>query len=461
MFDSKEFSGYWWTSETEGRKVPGILQFNQEDGPILKLFSTIEEEPNIDTNSSNKKERILGKTISGDDVTILDTIVKSRPNLNGVSTEIYQGNIVLIGHCFSNEIEFSKGKIKSDTIDAWAERSATSADSSLFDKESEGAVSAEVGDTFEIKAEIPENLVADLESAKIKLRNEISTNIERRGGGKIADECYFQVENKEGKMNLSELLDYTKKIENFVSLAVGKECWAEELVGIGIDDKTTIEILYVTETSEKPDHKIHPYKTNFILPDIYDNYGEVMKSWFETCSKHKESIDLYFSTRYNDRMYITNQFISLIQAIEVYHRQADRFDGEYLEDEKFSNYYDELCETIKEDFDNSFTQHLKKGTFKFANEYSLAKRLKMIVEENIEVLKELPLEVKKNIRPIVDARNNLTHEGDAGVNTDRLYEFSVILRAIFETLILLDIDIEQEHIIDRLGKRYTEISRGF
>jgi len=463
MFERREFEGYWWIPESKDRKVPGTLEFDPDDGITLKLLTTLEDDGNIPSvdATATRYDRILGKSTDDDDITLLNCVLSEGSGIGGTQTEQYQATQLLIGHCFTNSAEFSRLQVKSELIDAWAERNATSFESSVFDRaDGEAPVKGKAGDTFEIKAETPEVLKAEIDCGTVELKHNISTNIRRRGGGEITDKCFFEVDFESDSESRETLLNYAKKIEDFISLALGEECWAEELIAIGRDDQTEIEILYPPQDTPKPASKIHPYKTNFILPDISENYEPVIKNWFRITEKYSQSLNLYFSTRYQSRMYMNNKFFSLVQAIEVYHRRNEEFEGVYIDPDDFESYYDDLCNTIKSDFDNSFKQHLKNGTFEYANEYSLAKRMKYIVEDITEILEDIPLEFESNIRPIVNARNNLTHEGDAGVSNNQLYEFSLILKALFETLILIETGIDKDHIQERLSQRYAELSRG-
>jgi hypothetical protein len=458
MFDERSYEGYWWTPEYSERKVPGTLKFGQETGIQLNLLTSIRED-NSQLGSSEEVvqfDKILGKTTGGEDITIVDCM-RSNASLSfgGTLTETYEGISLLVGQRFTGDIEFSGLKIKSELINAWAERSATTIDSTLFDKESSEPVQAEAGDVTEIKAEIPESITAQLDGINVEIVNEISTNINRRGGGTITDETIFKITSNEA-ISLDDLTNYSKNIEDFVSLALGKECLVEELVGIGTDERPDTEILYVIQGSKK-DTQIHPYKTNFILPDVVDGFEEVMENWFNLVDEFSQPINLYFSTRYNDRMYVNNEFFSLIQSIEVYHRLSDQFDGSYLTEEEYEKYKSELEGTIKAEFDEGFSSHLKNGTFEYANEYSLAKRITNLIRDIDHILEDLPWNYENQVRAMVDARNDLTHKGDAGVSTGQLHEFTLILRSLFEALILLDIGIDQDQIRERLGKRYTEL----
>jgi hypothetical protein len=285
--------------------------------------------------------------------------------------------------------------------------------------------------------------------------NDTSTNINRRGGGSITDETIFKITSEE-QIGLDKITNYSKSIEDFVSLALGRECLVEELVGIGTSKKPDTEIIYIVQGSKK-DARIHPHKTNFILPDIVDDFDKVIENWFDLVNKFSQPINLYFSTRYNEKMYMNNEFFSLVQSIEVYHRLSDRFDDSYLPEEEYESYKSELEGTIRNEFDEGFSSHLRNGTFKYANEYSLAKRMTGLVRDVNHILDDLPWNYENQVRPIVDARNDLTHKGDTGISTGRLHEFTLILRSLFEVLILLDLGIDQDQIRERLGSRYAEL----
>jgi hypothetical protein len=227
MFEQREFEGYWWTPESEDRKVPGTLEYDPDEGITLQLLTTLTKDG--DTSSANsaatRQDRILGKSTDDDNITLINCIVSNVSGIGGTQTEQFQANQLLIGHCFTGSIEFSRLQVKSELIDAWAERAATSFDSSIFDRaDGEEPVKGKAGDTFEIKAETPESLETDINRGTIRLKHDITTNFRRRGGGEITDKCFFELDFESDTVDREILLGYGKKIEDFVSLALGKEC---------------------------------------------------------------------------------------------------------------------------------------------------------------------------------------------------------------------------------------------
>jgi len=150
----------------------------------------------------------------------------------------------------------------------------------------------------------------------------------------------------------------------------------------------------------------------FTLPSIQDQIEIYFNNWISKAESLKPVYDLYFSTFYNPHLYLESQFLSLAQAIETYHRR--RFGGKYQTDEQYrGDLYQRFVEVIPPGLDPGFKQALREGKLKFANEYSLRKRLREIM---CQIRSRLSLgfivsgdAVGIFIDNICDTRNYLTH----------------------------------------------------
>lgn len=459
MFDSKSFEGFWWLPE-EDRDVPGKLEFTPEHGIELDLWRPLDEQTIVGSGEEEDRyEMVHGITNNGQEVTVENLTRSGGSGIGPTRSETYNGITLFVGDHISKDTEFNRVSVMAEIIDRWANRSVTSQESSMLERamESKGPVKGQIGDTTSISVEIPESLEAEIEQGVLQLKHKIGSTIQRTGGGEITDDCYFSFEfnNSVGE---EELMEMVKDIKDFISFAMGENCWADEVTAQG-SNISEVNIFYAPVGGYSSSINMHPYKTNFLLNDIHDNYEQVIKSWFSICEKYRESMNLYLSTRYNDQMYNNNSFFSMMQVIEVYHRRDNNFNGEYLSEERFEEIYDKLCGAIDgEDLPHDFEQHLVKGTFKYANEYSLRKRLKELISEVDHILAQIPLDFEKKANKQIKARNSLTHEGDAGVPVNELYEYELILKALFEVLILHELEINEEHIVERISRRYEERS---
>jgi len=63
----------------------------------------------------------------------------------------------------------------------------------------------------------------------------------------------------------------------------------------------------------------------FSYEEISDWTELILTKWFETSDKLAPIHELYFGSLYNSNMYLYHSFLSLVQAIESYHRRVFEF----------------------------------------------------------------------------------------------------------------------------------------
>ncbi|EMA41426.1 hypothetical protein C447_01190 [Halococcus hamelinensis 100A6] len=299
---------------------------------------------------------------------------------------------------------------------------------------------------------------------ELKLIFNADFNMSQVGGASIDEDVYFDIVPDSGQMSYDTSFNYSRMLQDFITLATGKEVQSSMMIGRlerderpGYDD---VEILFSTSGDLKLPDSLHPLKANFVLADITEDFSEVMNNWFEHYKELEPVYNLYFSIQYNSEMYLQNQFLSLTQAIETYHRRE--IGGQYLSDDEFEEFYDELCENIPDRFDESFQDHLERGTFRYANEYSLRKRLSQLVSEQENIFEELHMDIAASVNEIVNTRNYLTHYDESispRADTDELHPLILRLRAILEAVLLSNLGIPEDQITERLQQRYSELMR--
>lgn len=120
-------------------------------------------------------------------------------------------------------------------------------------------------------------------------------------------------------------------LENFLALAI-----AEPVYPIGIEGTTKahklilpngkvvyppIQIICPHIMRRKPRSQILREHMLFKFSDIRRRFQGIMRKWFEGFEDLRPVYDLYFGTLYNPQMYLQHKFLSLVQAIESYHRR--------------------------------------------------------------------------------------------------------------------------------------------
>ncbi|MBA7591412.1 hypothetical protein ES708_33568 [subsurface metagenome] len=149
-------------------------------------------------------------------------------------------------------------------------------------------------------------------------------------------------------------------------------------------------------------------------------------------------------------MYLEYKFLSLIQAVEAYHRIKYEGQSKYLTDGEYKIILSELKEKfsyiIKEPFKNILFEKLEYG-----NEYSLRKRFKILFNDNfVEIFGVLKSKIKNFIQKTVDTRNYLIHQDKklksvSFVGREFIYA-NLILKTLIEVLLLNELGFKNEEI---------------
>lgn len=288
---------------------------------------------------------------------------------------------------------------------------------------------------------------------------------------------YLSQKYKVGRINLCEIVkitisstqckrsigDFAKivgHIQDFLTLAIGNPTFPVEIK----DFHHNTDIFYPVIGWSHETKKIYGHEMLFTLPKIQGRLSIFINNWLEKANALGPVFDLYFSTLYNPHLYTESTFLSLIQAIETYHRR--RFGGKYQADKKYKeNLYRNFIEAIPESTNRDFKQSLINGKLKYANEYSLRKRLKELIKYLIG--NDLGFLVNKAsykafINKVYNTRNYLTHYDESlrrkAVKGNELFTLTVRLRAILEIFLLEELgfkpDSIREIILNNRGLRY-------
>jgi len=158
---------------------------------------------------------------------------------------------------------------------------------------------------------------------------------------------------------------------------------------------------------------------------------------------------------YNPRMYLEDRFLSLIQAIESFHRRV--YGGKYLPDEKYDKLYEVLVNGVPEDVESELKDRLMEY-LKYGNEFSLRKRLKEIFDKYKEILDKFIENKKDFIEKVVNTRNYFTHYDkelkEYAARGEDLYRLTQKLRMCLEICLLTEIGFTSKEIKNSYFEKY-------
>jgi len=139
---------------------------------------------------------------------------------------------------------------------------------------------------------------------------------------------------------------------------------------------------------------------------IRSELPEVLDTYFAKRELLAPVYELFFGSLFNPNTYPDFQFLSLVQSLETYHRRTTP-DARYLpEDEYLEETYPEIVSSLPGSLPGPLRDKLK-GALRYANEWSLRKRLQDLVAEIpvTSIAGDDPAFVGR----VVDTRNYLTH----------------------------------------------------
>lgn len=438
----------------------GKLTFSPDDGIFLNTFSSFGEGMKNISLEASDFDRLYGVTTEGAPVTLENCQIVSpsyKRKKGGVAAPLeMRWGYLLVGHHFEEAISFDRIRTTYPLLDQWSQMSGISYSGS-FIEDSSPTVSA--GDTFTINYTFPESLSADIGDFELKLLVNADFSIGSTAGAEIDETHYFDIIPQHGQIGVESAIDQTGSIQDFLTLAIGKEIRVSKIIGKLEEDQAYHDIVVYFDSQfdfEIPD-SVHSQRMTFKLEDIENKFESVLQKWFEKYNEFEDTYHLYFSSLYNKRMHVNTQLLTLMQALEAYHRKTS--EDKYLPEEEYEEFYEEFVDQLPEDLPQDFRSHLIHGTLRYANEYSLRKRLLDIVNKHEPVFDNLDVVSKERISETVNTRHYLTHyDEDIEVETggEEIWNQIQILRIIVETVLLSEIGLSKGKIVETIEQKYAE-----
>jgi len=212
-------------------------------------------------------------------------------------------------------------------------------------------------------------------------------------------------------VDLDTLDDYMRtatRFEHFLTLATGSLVRTGSIKAVVRTEETDaagtpiiVDILY-QPVRNAPRRNPRADEFLFKLPDIAGLEQDCFSNWFTKAGWLDPVCALYFGTLYNPSKYLDFNFLTLVQAVEAYHRRAS------LQTDKPPGEHDAR---IKEILDAAPPEHRDwlREQLRYSNELSLRRRLKILFAQFSYLLDDLIPDRKAAINAIYDNRNYLTH----------------------------------------------------
>ncbi|MGO8061470.1 HEPN domain-containing protein [Rhizobium johnstonii] len=404
--EPKVRAGFFWLPGKDEYKAPGTLTITDGGKVALEIIGTFSG-PTGSFADIQDGGMTLGRVVGQVEREGLVTLdgcyyLKRSYGFGGITKSQIKVTWAILGVGFDRdeEVLFDEYCASIEGLDEWLRVSG---------------ISLELSDppiTYSIRYERPSPLTlydSDQFSLSIGFGHTIPSMSDIKQAA-ITQSTYLKISTREPK----EPVFFRKiiaQIREFLSLAVDdtvsvSEVWASNnsITLEGGEGKATpakMDLYHGSINHKTEPPRIDNYRMLFRYPDISDSSQTIFARWFELYGVISPSINLYFSARAGAHKFLEGRFLSLAQAVETLHRRTSCETAMDLRE------FEELRVLL---IAASPDKHKKwiEQKLAFANEVSLASRLKKLLEPFEERFGDKDHR-KRVVRLIVDTRNYLTH----------------------------------------------------
>jgi hypothetical protein len=246
---------------------------------------------------------------------------------------------------------------------------------------------------------------------------------------------------------------------NFLCLATQESTYPQTIVGITDvnPDSSLVEIFYQLDTS--PTFvETDVFNSLFSFKDIEYKFDTCLKNWYTKYEMLEPICQLYFGSYYGRFVYVDLKFLSLVQALESYHRIISS--NEELPKPEHQTRINNILNAVPINYRSWLKYKLK-----YSNEPTLQKRLQDLFNKFNCSINTLVPNQEVFIRKIVDTRNYMAHRDvnlkNKTVSNKELFVITERLRILVETCLLNEIGFNLDEIKSILCKRYERRLRAY
>jgi len=251
-----------------------------------------------------------------------------------------------------------------------------------------------------------------------------------------------------------------RHLQNFLCLAVREPVHELNIQGEteankmqGMNYYPPVGIFYKSPYISEAPESLLGLDMLFTYQDISVDLEALLRNWFEKADVLKPICGLYFGMLSNPHLYLENQFLSLVQAAEAFHRRI--FGGKYLPKSEYKeSVFTPLVNMIPDV--NGDLQESLKSKLGYGNEYSLKTRLSELLDKSGDIVPQLLGNRKVFIDKTVNTRNYLTHYDKKSYKRaargTELVSLTKKLRILLEVCLITQIGLDTNKAKDLFGR---------
>jgi hypothetical protein len=436
MLNQFVINGLFWLPEEPQRRVAGILTYNPGSPSTLELIGSLKEFLQI--NQFFTPEIILGISLDGRPITLYRCFEKnSRFSSGGPLVTDFIVFTILIGVHFQSpqDIKFKRMYFDFSGLREWLGINPITRGSGKR--------------TWQIKYKKPKQIRL-FSSKPYNIFVATSAKSSADAGSASIDYEHSIGVSFRSSQKLDKYLQVMSDIRNFLSL-----CTRGAAYPIDIDGRSSANsyrhnnrvnyrsikvyqgFAFLPSTIEK----IRKQDMLFALDSVQERSNELFQNWFSKSELLKPMYNLYFSIIYNTYLYTENEFLSLIQAIEYYHRAT--MPGSELPKGEHRARIKQIADNVPKEYKSWVKEKLQ-----YSNEFTLKKRIESLCLSFSDTIGTLASD--NFVTRVVDTRNYMAHYNERlklkAAQGEELDTLAQKLRVLLELCLLKEMGFYLEEI---------------
>lgn len=374
MDDRFKATGYWWSRSTPDDRWAGTLTYDSENG--ARLAVTVQAPPPTFSRELRDYDVLHGISNAGERISLLRCFDRaSRFSFSGIGTREIYANQVLKGFLVdAPDPEIASAEAVFENFATWIGQSG-------FDVTWSSRIT-DLDIRYRAPAQIELYSDDDLRIETYHTLESIPSRPDADGRVNLQEHVRVRF-IPSAPQPLSAFLDQVGTLQDLLSIACLRFCPCGRLTLVSADSKDE-EAEHATfhgvPTLRPPTLRSSmPIEFLFRYSDLGSRVRDVLARWLGAADRTRPVRKLYLSALYGDRV-LDAKFLSLTQGLEVFHRRLRR--GTYVEEALFERkIFPKLLAGVPKDLPSDFYQAIR-DRLKYANEYSLRKRLRILLAEH-------------------------------------------------------------------------------
>ncbi|GEM_PF-5105608 len=443
-----EIKGYWWLPGKSETKFFGEINYRPGEGYVL---TASELDPTLFDEHKPSVDIIHGRTFRNEDITLVDCyLIDGSKMWRSDDKKLYEGkydiDVIIVGHFFKSldEIKLHNYSVHYPYLTEWLGLSG-------FDDR------RKPGDDVDIIIRYKRHeliIIHSTEDLQISFGYGCATSYAGKHSSRayIDQTCAVCFQSKK-TIPFSVFRQKNRVLKYLLSFCIGKPLRSESIEGylenVDVESKTKSLKIYFNEADAVIHTGLSYYEMPILYEDVTQNISILVETWFKKYMQYTAILDEYFSSLYNQHIYLEHLFLSMIRVVESYHRVLN-LETAVTPQHKlrlkgvFSSVLEEHKEWLQE-------------KLQFSHEPSLKQRLEDIVNKLRNQLLRITGTTEYPFSKIVRTRNYLTHFDPSlkskAATGGELYKISQILKKTFELCFLYELGFSKDQIDDLLKKR--------